>query len=97
MRLPTKFAIAGFALGILVAVVLAANNNGTMSSTTLFLLWPTAIFGIGATGWSDGYLFHIIQGILVFVGNGVVYGLIGYGAGSLLNSLLTRLKSGTES
>ena len=97
MRLPTKFAIAGFVFGILVAVVLAANNNGTMSSTTLFLLWPTAIFGIGATGWSDGYLFHIIQGILVFGGNGVPYGLIGYGLGGLLNQILTRSKSGTES
>jgi len=97
MRLQTKFGIAGFVLGILVAVLLATNNNGTISMTTLFLFWPTAIFGIGANGWSDGYVFHVIQGILVFGGNGVVYGAISYGIGSLLNQILTRLKSGTES
>jgi hypothetical protein len=97
MQLKTKFAISGFAFGMAVAFFLAFHNDGSTSTATLFLLWPSAVFGIGATGWSDGYLFHIIQGIVVFGGNGVVYGLISYCIGALLNALLTRFKSGTNS
>jgi hypothetical protein len=96
MRLQIKFAISGFVLGILVALLLASNNDGRTSSTTLFMLWPSAIFGIGATGWSDGYIFHVFQTILVFGGNGIVYGLVAYSLSSLVNSLTTKLKSGTN-
>jgi hypothetical protein len=96
MRLQIKIAISGFVLGILVALLLASNNDGRTASATLFLFWPSAIFGIGASGWSDGYIFHIFQTILVFGGNGIAYGLVTYALGSLVNSLTTKLKSGTN-
>jgi len=71
MKRPIKFALFGAAVGISVALVLAnMASYESLSPLLILTLWPTAIFGLGATGWSDGAFFHVFQGLLVFGGTG---------------------------
>jgi len=76
MKAISKTAVAGFVVGFVVALVLAGMASTKDLSPLIILgLWPTSIFGIGASGWQDGVLFHLFQSVLVFGGNGVLYGL----------------------
>jgi hypothetical protein len=91
MTLRIKLGIIGFVLGLSVAMFLAAlASNRNLSPILIISIWPTALFGIGATGWSDGVAFHIFQTMLVFGGNGALYGLVLSFVGTTLRDILKR-------
>jgi hypothetical protein len=93
MRAIPKSALAGFATGLAVALVLAWIASGSsLSPMLIFFLWPTAIFGIGASGWQDGIFFHLFQSILVFGGNGVLYGFVALMLSKALDERKKKLK-----
>jgi hypothetical protein len=91
LGLDLKFGLLGFVLGLGIAFVIARlAYTQSLSPRLIFALWPTAVFGIGATGWSDGVFFHTFQGILVFGGNGLLYGFIFYLIGMAVAALIRR-------
>jgi hypothetical protein len=84
MKRPLAFATCGFAVGVIVALVVGSiASNNSLSPLVILILWPTALFGLGASGWSDGLIFHFAQLLIVFGGNGVVYGTIAFFLGSI--------------
>lgn len=91
MTLRLKLGLLGFILGLIVALILAElAANRSVSSMLIISLWPTSLFGIGATGWSDGILWHLIQIAIVFGGNGVLYALVLSGAGMAIHTRMRK-------
>jgi predicted ribosomally synthesized peptide with SipW-like signal peptide len=92
MKRSTKCGIAGFILGLGIAGTLALmSQSRSLSPLLLICLWPSAIFGIGATGWSDGIIFHCFQFLLVFGGNGILYGGIAAFIGNLFEKRFSNM------
>jgi hypothetical protein len=64
-------------VGLAVAIVLNIISSSELSTSTLFILWPSSIFGFGFNGPSLSLLGLIIAAI-EYGGNFVLYGLVGF-------------------
>jgi hypothetical protein len=86
MTLPMKTAGIGSTVGLIVMyVILNAARSDSLSSGTLFLLIPTAIFGFGYNG--QGGLAGVMVWTLEVGGQTVLYGLLGWFVGIALQKL----------